>query len=420
VARVAAVTLGGVVLGAAPAASARAQTPIHREDAVAAAVSAGARLAVARADTLVAAAALIIARQWPNPVFGLAYSKSPPPYHFIFDVPFDWPSLRSARVGAARAGRLAAHYKYALERAGAALDADTTYTRAIAARAKAELSRRNALESDSLRRMVVARRDAGDASDLEVALGTVTAGQAANAAVADSLTYISLVLDLQIVMGVLSTTVQVVPVDSLTIVAGVVPVPDSALAVLLGVSRDVAMAVSGSPLQVAAAAAGAEAARLNVSAQRRGIFGSPSLLAGVESGDPDHPGMLPTFGVSIPIPIFNRNRGAVRQAQAEETRALAELSLAQVQSRAEIARARRELDIALGKVARDRQLVTAAERVASLSMTAYREGAASLPNVLEAQRNAREVLAQYIDDLADALIFAAELRVITITPTTAR
>ena len=57
------------------------------------------------------------------------------------------------------------------------------------------------------------------------------------------------------------------------------------------------------------------------------------------------------------------------------------------------------------------------ERFVAMSLTAYREGAASLPNVLEAQRNAREVLAQYVNDVADAWIFAAELRVLSLTPT---
>ena len=88
-----------------------------------------------------------------------------------------------------------------------------------------------------------------------------------------------------------------------------------------------------------------------------------------------------------------------------------------MQSHTEIARTRRELAIALSKLQRDRVLVAAANRVAAMSLTAYREGAASLPNVLEAQRNAREVLAQYVDDLADAWIFAAELRVLSLTPT---
>jgi hypothetical protein len=40
--------------------------------------------------------------------------------------------------------------------------------------------------------------------------------------------------------------------------------------------------------------------------------------------------------------------------------------------------------------------------------------------VLEAQRNAREILGQYIDDLAAAWIATASLRVYTLTPAGAR
>jgi hypothetical protein len=39
---------------------------------------------------------------------------------------------------------------------------------------------------------------------------------------------------------------------------------------------------------------------------------------------------------------------------------------------------------------------------------------------LEAQRNARDILGQYIDDLAEAWIASAELRVYTLTVTSAR
>jgi outer membrane protein TolC len=61
-------------------------------------------------------------------------------------------------------------------------------------------------------------------------------------------------------------------------------------------------------------------------------------------------------------------------------------------------------------------LVVSANRVAAMSLTAYREGAASLPNVLEAQRNARDVLAQYIDNLTAAWIATAQLRVLALAP----
>ena len=45
-----------------------------------------------------------------------------------------------------------------------------------------------------------------------------------------------------------------------------------------------------------------------------------------------------------------------------------------------------------------------------MSITAYKAGAMSLPNVFEAQRNARDILRQYIDDLSAALVADATLR----------
>ena len=127
------------------------------------------------------------------------------------------------------------------------------------------------------------------------------------------------------------------------------------------------------------------------------------------------PGLLPTFGVAIPLPLLNRNRGAILLADAERERARAELTLAQVETRLRVGQAAREREAAVARVERDRRLVASASRVAAMSLTAYREGASSLPNVLEAQRNAREILAQYVDDLARAWIATASLRVFTLT-----
>src|SRR5690348_8344257 len=133
--------------------SASAQRPVSRTDAVEAAMTVGPRLAVATADTMVALAALITARALPNPTLAASYTKDPPPYHTTLEIPLDFPWLRGARVGSATAARTAARYHFVFQRAAAALDADTTYTRALAARAHAQLSRRNAQDADSLRRM---------------------------------------------------------------------------------------------------------------------------------------------------------------------------------------------------------------------------------------------------------------------------
>jgi len=380
------------------AAVARSQQPVTRAQAIESAVTRGARAAVARADTLVAAAQLLTARSWDNPSLAATYSKSPPNYHTIVDFPLDITGLRGTRVQAAQAGRLASQYRFEFERAAAALDADTSYTRALAALERVRLSRRNARDADSLRRMAVIRRDAGDASDLDVLLATVNAGQAANLAIADSVTLISTIFDLQTVMGLDTTRIAIVPSDSLTMPPTTPP-----------------NAVLEVALPIAAARQALTAADLSVRLQRRSLFTPFSLQGGVEWGDPSTPGLLPTVGVSIPLPLLNRNRGPIAQAEAERERARAELSLALFQTQATIGRARRERAVALEKLQRDQVLVASANRIAAMSLVAYREGAQGLPAVLEAQRNAREILSQYINDLTDAWIATATLRLFSLT-----
>ncbi|HEY9428203.1 MAG TPA: hypothetical protein VIR34_13690, partial [Gemmatimonadaceae bacterium] len=70
---------------------------------------------------------------------------------------------------------------------------------------------------------------------------------------------------------------------------------------------------------------------------------------------------------------------------------------------------------AASRAARDRELVASADRVAQMSLRAYAEGAYPLANVLEAQRNARGVLAQLIDDTAALNGAAAALRLYSTT-----
>jgi cobalt-zinc-cadmium efflux system outer membrane protein len=380
---------------------ATAQTPraLTREAAIATALARGGRLRLAYADTLAAFARLRLARTLENPSVTAEFSKSAPQYHLTLDLPLDYPWLRRTRIAAAEASRDAAKYRYAFERAAVALDADTTYTRAVAAREKLRLSRRNAIAADSLRRIAVARRDAGDASDLDVELATISAGQQVNAAASDSLTLISTLLDLQTVIGLSPRDADVDAVDSLT-----GPEP----------ARTVA---AGQLLPLAAAEAELRSATLGLRLQRRSLFSATTITTGFETHDPsgDEKGVLPVFGFSIPFPLFNRNSAQIAVAQADEARARADRDIAELETRAALARAERERAIALANVARDETLIASANRVAALSLTAYREGAAPLATAIEAQRNAREILTQYIDDLAAAWIATAALRVRTLT-----
>jgi cobalt-zinc-cadmium efflux system outer membrane protein len=383
--------IAAVLACAASAAPVHSQiAPLSRAAAVQTALEHGTRLAVARADTALANATLVSAGTPPNPTLTGTYSKAVPTQHLLLEVPIGWPFRRSLAVQSATYARQAAELRYELARATVALDADTTYTHAIAARAHMALSRRSALDADSLLRMAQRRRDAGDASDMDVELARVAAGQQANTAAADSLTYASSVLDLQAVLGMMADGIEVEPTDSLA-------EPPPAVVPTLTLSE-------------AAASRSVTSADYSIRHEHRAILSTPTVTFGVEHGDPDQPGILPTFGLGLAFPIFDRNRGGIAQAEAERAKAVAELALARVNAKNDINHATRERNIAMSRVARDRVLVTSANRVASMSLVAYREGQSTLPGVLEAQRTARDVLGQYIDDLASAWIATAELR----------
>ncbi|MFL5620608.1 MAG: TolC family protein [Gemmatimonadaceae bacterium] len=392
------------------AAPASAQRDVTRRDAIDATLSAGARVALARADSAAARARLITARALSNPSLAASYSKSTPQKHLSLEIPLDAPWIRGARVGAARAAIRAAALRMLSERAAAIVEGDTTYTTALAAEARFRLSRQTARDADSLRVLTTRRRDAGDASELDVDLATVTAGQQANSASSDSLTFMSVLLTLQTLMGIPADSVAIVLADTLR------PASVAADTVLARFASAV-LPRAPAPPSVRSAEASLQAAELAIVRERRSVLGLPALSVGVEFGDPtgDEKGALPVVGVVLPLPLLNRNRGPIAEATAERDRARAELALARLDARQRLIEGLREREQLLVRVARDSALVLRAQRVAARAITAYAEGASALPAVLEARRSAREVLAQYIDDTAALLIVTTELRALTQT-----
>jgi outer membrane protein, heavy metal efflux system len=387
-----------------------AQRAVTRRDAIDATLSTGIRVALARADSATVRARLLSARAVPNPSFAASYSKSAPQNHLSLEIPFDAPWIRGARVGAARAAVRAADLRMLSEHAAAIVEADTTYTTALAAEARFRLSRQTARDADSLRVLTTRRRDAGDASELDVDLATVTAGQQANVASNDSLAFMSALLTLQTLMGIAPDSVAIVLADTLR--------PASTAAdTLLATTGNVALRRAPAPPSVRSAEASLQAAELAIARERRSVIGLPGLSVGVEFGDPagDEKGLLPVVGVVLPLPLFDRNRGPIAEATAERDRARAELVAARLETRQRLVEGLREREQLVVRIARDSALVLAAQRVASRALTASAEGASALPAVLEARRSAREVLAQYIDNVAALLIVTTELRALTQT-----
>jgi cobalt-zinc-cadmium efflux system outer membrane protein len=386
--------------GVAPA---RAQQPlvpatITRDSAVSLALAHGSRAALAGADARAAVARVRQAGMLANPLLSTSYSKSVPQYHAVIDFPLDFLTLRSLRIATARSANEAARLRLAFERAAIRLDVDTTYTIAAARRARAVLSLRNAVDAESLLTVATVRQSAGDASDLDVDVARISAGRARNAAAADSEASVAAVLELQQALGL------------------AVDAPTIAIADSLDVPR-VDTVGAATSLAVAAAQRDLLSSQQALALERRSIWSGLALQAGVENHDPTgaEPGILPTVGISIPLPLFSQGQGSIAVAEAERDRAQAQLATARRESAAQLSRARRELAAATARVARDRLLVETANRVARLSLQAYVEGAYPLTTVLEAQRNARDTLAELIDDLVSANTAAAALRLYTET-----
>lgn len=93
------------------------------------------------------------------------------------------------------------------------------------------------------------------------------------------------------------------------------------------------------------------------------------------------------LGVSLPIPLFDQNRGEVRRAVGERTAAEQELAWAERQADAEVAAAYEAARLLTEQARRLRSgFLERAEESRRIALAAYQEGAVSLLQVLDASR----------------------------------
>jgi outer membrane protein, heavy metal efflux system len=109
------------------------------------------------------------------------------------------------------------------------------------------------------------------------------------------------------------------------------------------------------------------------------------------------------FGISIPLPIHDRNQGAIARAIAEERTAEAELALHRNRVLAEVEAAWQSWQTARGQAAAfERELLRQGEESHAIALHAYWEGALGLVEYLEAQRTLANVRHEYARSLFDA------------------
>ncbi|HWI56323.1 MAG TPA: TolC family protein, partial [Bacillota bacterium] len=166
---------------------------------------------------------------------------------------------------------------------------------------------------------------------------------------------------------------------------------------------------------VVAADAALRKAEADVRLQKANRIPDPTLLAQYEHEPPDNINSV-GFGVSFPLPLWNRNRGNIMVAQAAREQARLALEKTKAQAVADVATARLAYDDALRRWRSYRESIRPkSQQVRQTIAYAYQKGGASLLDLLIAERNDNDIrlaATQAANDLvmATATLKAASLQ----------
>jgi cobalt-zinc-cadmium efflux system outer membrane protein len=160
---------------------------------------------------------------------------------------------------------------------------------------------------------------------------------------------------------------------------------------------------------VLAAEAAWQQSKSDLQLQKAMRIPDPTFQVGEEhnppGGGPPQDTLL--VGVSFPLPLWNRNRGAINAAQATVDQNTLALEKAKAQAASDIANARIAYEEASERLARyQAQILPKSQKIRESVSFAYEKGGASLLDLLEAERadnDARLAAAQSQSDTASAI-----------------
>ncbi|HXY39870.1 MAG TPA: TolC family protein [Vicinamibacteria bacterium] len=347
---------------------------------------------------------------WPNPVAAASAGKlnlTPPgPSGSTSDTTLGVTQLlelggkRGARIRAASAGLTASRAQLAITRVAQDAAVVKAYAAAAAAAETARVGRDSAQALEHAAAIAEVRFRAGEISAAERDQTRVAAGRFAADVRSAEAAAVQARITLQTLLG------EPVP-------DGVVVLSDDLAALLRLATPGLAgppdtAAVDGRG-DVQAARATAEQALAQVDLQRAQRVPDLSLQAQYERDLPDNANTL-GFGVSITLPLFDRNHGAIAAAQAAGQQAASEAARVRAQANAEVAASRAALAAALERHRSYAfELLPRAEAARKTVAFSYEKGLASLLELLEAERSLNEVRLAAVDSQADAVGAAADL-----------
>lgn len=360
------------------------------------------RLAEARADIRRAEGLAQQARAIPNPTVGVEVEN------FSGSGPFRGTTLaettasveqtlelggkRSARIGAGRAEVTAARARALRSRGEFAFDLAVGYAEAEASDRRLKLATEALQLAEDDARVATALVEAGKEADLR-RVQARTAVQAARAAVDEA------------------RAARATAFSNLTALVGapapITSIPNS----LLDRAGGIFASGTGDPLKspaYVAAAAEREAAARRVRVERTRAVPDVSVSVGVRRYEDEDATAL-VAGVSVPFPIFDRNRGNVSAARAELDAADARLNAARLEAEAAARSGTSRVSAAESRLSAAQEGERTAEEAYRLTRIGYEGGKLDLVELLNARRALTEARAQTIDAALERLSAQAAL-----------
>ena len=116
------------------------------------------------------------------------------------------------------------------------------------------------------------------------------------------------------------------------------------------------------------------------------------------------------FGVSLPIPLFNRNQGSLQASLSRAEKARTEVEAERLRLRQSLTTAFQRADLSREQVRTMREdILPRAQRVFEATVTGFEAGKFSFLDVLDAQRTLLQIRTQYIQALSDRYRAVADL-----------
>jgi cobalt-zinc-cadmium efflux system outer membrane protein len=377
-------------------------------------------LLAARSDVDAATAQRIVSREFPNPTFSFSTAKIPIDQHSsstgsgngLWDRSYDTIAAinqlfeiggkRSSRRNSAAAGLKAAEAR--LLDARRVLDQAVTraYVAALLADANVRILRQSA---DSLRQEATiagTRLNAGDISLADKSQIEIAADRLELDADSARTAALSARVAVENLMGAAHPDGSWTASDSLEELARE------------PAAKNIGTCAAGDAFIARpdwlAAEAALRKAEADVKLQKAMRIPDPTLLFQYEHEPPDQPNTV-GLGVSLPLPLWNRNRGNILAAEAAREQAADAMNRLQAQIAAELVTTRADYDSAAARSRRYREEIQprSAEILKTVSF-AYEKGGASLLDLLSAERNDNDVRLATAQAAADSASAAADLR----------